>query len=366
MDEVNLVVSSTPSNKAAGPSGITYEFIKHLGDNAHIYMLTLMNDCLRNGDIPSGWREAVVYPISKPHEWDAKLKNTRPITLLETARKCLVKILNNRLSTILADNRVLQGGNFAGLPGSSCSDPIHTLDSIIQHSLNSNSPLWILSQDISKAFDSMDLNMLNLAMKRIKIPELFRKLILNLFTNRSNKILTCHGPTTSYKVLVGVDQGKIISPLLWVIYLDPLLSELNRSATSPYRLNSSIVDSVYLRHITSRELEISQLTFMDDSTLIASSKAGLAALLSLTEEFYGLNNTAANHSKYVLTSTVLKQPQDTSFILTPSSLHNTNSITIRSIDPTQLFRFLGVWFNLSFYAKFVRTQLTREYNQFTN
>ena len=150
-----------------------------------------------------------------------KLKNTRPITLLETARKCLVKILNNRLSTILADNRVLQGGNFASLPGSSCSDPIHTLDSIIQHSLNSNSPLWILSQDISKAFDSMDLNMLNLAMKRIKLPELFRKLILNLFTNRTNQILTCHGPTNSYKVLVGVDQGEIISPLLWVIYLDP-------------------------------------------------------------------------------------------------------------------------------------------------
>src|SRR2546430_3135356 len=42
MDEWKLVISSTPSNKAAGPSGITYEFIKRLGDNAHIYMLSLM------------------------------------------------------------------------------------------------------------------------------------------------------------------------------------------------------------------------------------------------------------------------------------------------------------------------------------
>src|SRR2546430_11926210 len=37
-----------------------------------------------------------------------------------------------------------------------------------------------------------------------------------------------------------VDQGKIISPLLWVIYLDPLLSELNHSADrKSTRLNSS-------------------------------------------------------------------------------------------------------------------------------
>src|SRR5438034_7294866 len=212
----------------------------------------------------------------------------------------------------------------------------------------------------------MDLNMLNLAMKRIKLPELFRKLILNLFTNRTNQLLTCHGPTNSYKVLVGVDQGEIISPLLWVIYLNSLIIELNRSASSHYRLNSSILDSVYPRQFTTRELNFSQLTFMDDSTLIASSKAGLTTLLSITEEFYGLNNTAANHSKYVLISTDMKQPQDISFNLIPSPLHTTNSITIRSNDPIQSFRFLGVWFNLSISTKFVKTQLTREYNQFTN
>src|SRR5207247_3294083 len=91
---------------------------------------------------------------------------------------------------------------------------------------------------------------------------------------------------------------------------------------------------------------------------------GLITLLSITKEFYGLNNTAANHSKYVLISTDLKQPQDISFDLIPSRLHTTNSITIRSNDPIQSFRFLGVWFNLSISTKFVKSQLTKEYNQF--
>src|SRR5205809_7631590 len=109
-----------PKDKAAGPSKITYEMIQHLEPVAMLELLDLMNKCLEIGDIPSGWREALFFPIPKPHEFEAKLQNTRPITLLETARKCFVKVLTNRLANILMTHKVLQGGNFADLPGGSC------------------------------------------------------------------------------------------------------------------------------------------------------------------------------------------------------------------------------------------------------
>ncbi|PKB94476.1 hypothetical protein RhiirA5_438670, partial [Rhizophagus irregularis] len=113
------VIFSIPNNKASGPSKISYEMIKHLSSDALDFSLLLANTCLSRGDISADWRETVVYPIPKPHDFDAQLKNTRPITLLETVRKCIVKVVTNRLSNILADNKILQGGNFAGLPGGS-------------------------------------------------------------------------------------------------------------------------------------------------------------------------------------------------------------------------------------------------------
>ncbi|CAB4429875.1 unnamed protein product [Rhizophagus irregularis] len=179
------VISSMPNNKAFGPSKISYEMLTHLSSDALEFSLLLANSCLSKGDIPADWHEAVVYPISKPHDFDAQLKNTRPITLLETVRKYVVKVITNRLFQLLADNKILQGGNFAGLPGGSTDVPIKMLDAIIhqhKHDPSDDQEFWIVSQNISKVFDSMDLNMLKFALERLHFPALLEKFILNLFT----------------------------------------------------------------------------------------------------------------------------------------------------------------------------------------
>jgi hypothetical protein len=221
---------------------------------------------------------ANIYPIPKPHEFEGLLKNTRSITLLETACKLLVKILYLRLSKILASHHVLQGGNFAGLSGGSTAPPITILDQILRDRryVNSDSPLWIVSQDISKAFDSIDLNMLRLSLLRLKFPIPLIQFLLNLFTHRDNRIFTCYGSTHSYRIRIGIDQGEVISPLLWVIYIDPLLTELNRSALSPITLSPSISRDLFTPDSAFPDtVPISHLTYMDDSTLMSSSYEGM-------------------------------------------------------------------------------------------
>src|SRR5438034_8924599 len=118
-----------PKGKAPGLSKISNEMLHNLGPNASDFLYELICTCLETGKIPTKWRSAVIYPILKPQEWNCELKNTRPITLLETVRKALVKLITNRLSNMLYENHVLQGGNYAGLPGGSCQEPIRILES---------------------------------------------------------------------------------------------------------------------------------------------------------------------------------------------------------------------------------------------
>src|SRR5205823_14245855 len=95
---------------------------------------------------------------------------------------------------------------------------------------------------------------------------------------------------------------------------------------------SSVLDSVYPRSFKEYSLSFSQLTFMDDSTLVSSSKDGLASLLSITEEFYELNNPTANHAKYVLLSSELSEPTNIVFSLSSSPLVSTQHLSFRFLD----------------------------------
>ncbi|GET50320.1 RNA-directed DNA polymerase from mobile element jockey-like [Rhizophagus irregularis DAOM 181602=DAOM 197198] len=300
LDEWSSTISSMPNDKASGPSMIS---------------------------------QATVFPIPKPHEWKCQLKNTRPITLFEVIRKALVKLFYNRLAPLLASHHIFQGGNFAGLPGGSCRDPIITLESIIYDSVVTKQPLWIFSQDISKAFDSVDLSMLRFALQRLRLPQNAIQFLLSLFMSRSNRVITAHGPTPPYRVKIGIDQDSycLVSPL------------------APYTA-PSISCSLNV-------LEINNLVFMDDSTLISSSKEGMEHMLSITEEFYCLNNTSANHNKYVLATNAVAASRDLfpiAFNLSISSLNSTPNITVTPIPMFSSFRFLGVWFNINGSRNFVR------------
>ncbi len=58
---------------------------------------------------------------------------------------------------------------------------------------------------MSKAYDRVNLFMLQKAMRRLKLPLSFITFISNLFTNRYNRVFIAHGTTDVYKVLVSID-----------------------------------------------------------------------------------------------------------------------------------------------------------------
>src|SRR5918912_319239 len=128
--QFTTALNSLPNGKAAGLSGISYEMLKHLPPSAKTYLQDFISLCFATSYIPSAWKNATIYPIPKPHDWNCYLKNTRPITLLDTARKLMTRIMYNRLAAILVQHNVMTGNNFAGLPDCSCDHPITIFEAI--------------------------------------------------------------------------------------------------------------------------------------------------------------------------------------------------------------------------------------------
>ena len=84
---------------------------------------------------------STVYAILKPTEWNCNLNNMRPITLLKTAQKLMVKIINKRLFNIIAKHNILKGDNHADLPRGSTFTPLHIINGILEDASENNREL---------------------------------------------------------------------------------------------------------------------------------------------------------------------------------------------------------------------------------
>ena len=107
-------------------------------------------------------------------------------------------------------------------------------------------------------------------MERIKIPTFCIEFILDFFTHRKNAIITKEGLSDFYDVKIGIDQGEVISPLLWCIYFDPLLCEINQ-LNKGYTISHQWMADVGKGTISQLQEHIAALGFMDDANWISSN-----------------------------------------------------------------------------------------------
>ena len=80
--------------------------------------------------------------------------------------------------------------------------------------------------------------MLQKSMERIKIPNNAINFIINLFRNRILKTITDYGLTDQVVAGDGLDQGETISPLLWRIFYDPLISKIQNNPKFGYTMST--------------------------------------------------------------------------------------------------------------------------------
>src|SRR5439155_8269810 len=107
-EELQAAIKALPNGKAASLSGIPYELLKELPEEASLYLKLLITECFNSNDVLSHWKDATIYPIPKPYDWNCYLSNTRPITLLDTARKLMTKIMNKHLTPFLLPTQCLK------------------------------------------------------------------------------------------------------------------------------------------------------------------------------------------------------------------------------------------------------------------
>ena len=93
----------------------------------------------------------------------------------------------------------------------------------------------------------------------------------------------------------------MITPLLWRIYYDPLITQIAKTYKG-YNLEVSWTTDLKTKKTNQLQTSTSVLAFMDDTLWIASSKNELEQILELASSFFKMANLKINLLKSILST----------------------------------------------------------------
>ncbi len=214
--EVEMAVKHMKNNKAPGPSGITSEMLKGVGDVGIDWLYEVLNDFCKQEKLPDDLKISEIIPIFKQKGDVMECGNYRGIKLLETVLKLLEKILERRLRKVVEINR----NQFGFMPGRGTTDAVFILRQIQEKILEGNKKRYWTFVDLEKAFDRVPRDVVYWSLRKKGVTEKMIRIIKAMYDGARTVVKTSNGNTDSFEIKVGVHQGSCLSPLLFIIVMD--------------------------------------------------------------------------------------------------------------------------------------------------
>ena len=124
---------------------------------------------------------------------------------------------------------------------------IFTLRQILEQSTEWNSTIYIAFIDFERAFDSLHRDSLWRILRHYGIPQNMIYMSKILYTDVQCQVACNNHPTDSFSIKSGIKQGCILSPFLFVLAIDWLMTEITKHGNRDIRrtLTSILEDLDY-------------------------------------------------------------------------------------------------------------------------
>lgn len=317
-DDIKDVLKKIQSWKAPGADGLPAGFLKACGDSFTQTLAIIAEASFALGHYPARFRTASVTVIPKPGKTPAQQRTARgwrPISLLSVIGKIIESVLGNRIATAAEQAGLLPDGQMGNRAKRSTELALAVTVEATRAAWDRRGITSLLQLDFTGAFDTVDHQRLVATLQEMGFPAWVAAWAKSFLTARTARLRFEDELSDPFDIQAGVPQGSPLSPILFILYITSLYTELRQAEG------------------------IIVVGFADDTNLLAfghntdETRARLEAAWEICARWAKKNGMTFEQDKAKLLHFTRKRAADTTRVRLGTDI----------ITPVQSCRFLGLW-----------------------
>jgi hypothetical protein len=222
LDDISSAIRNS-NNSTPGPDGVSFAAWRAAPDLAAPVLLAVFRALSNGQPPPRGFNLGLLFLLPKKHT--GLISDTRPLSVTNTDNRILAAATARAIMPAVLD--LVDPCQKGFLVGKNGSDHILDINTLFFEAVEKKQEQLLFLLDTAKAFDSIDHSWIHRVLKVAGFPRWLRLFVKAALTEV--KVTPFFGTRTKVWIDIdrGVKQGCPLSPLLFLIAYDPLLSALS-------------------------------------------------------------------------------------------------------------------------------------------